>query len=121
MAATENGAASPHVGVNRLPTPPRMIVLGFYDGPTDGVIQLGDGGPVFRFTMPDEEAQLTRHTAAREYHLLPLPSGALDRLAAAIAPHPAPTWPVWIPIWRFPTPEAEQAVNAAVEAILADA
>jgi hypothetical protein len=118
---TGNGPAVPHQGPNHLAVAPRILVFGYYDGPTDGVIQLGESGPVFRFTMPDEEGQLSRGGRVREFHLAPLPADALDRLAAVLAPHLTPQWPVWVPIWRFPTPDTQRAVEAQTDAILAKA
>lgn len=121
MNPTANGASRPHDGLNRVSTPPRVIVLGFYDGPTDGVIQFGDHGPVFRFEMPEQDDQLARHAGSREYHFCPLPPDALDRVTAVISAYVPPTEPVWFPVWRFPTPEIERSVSAAVDAILAEA
>lgn len=121
MTPTANGATYPHDGPNRLAFPPRMVILGYYDGPTDGVIQFGEHGPVFQFTMPDEERQLGSRAGTREYHLRPLPADALDRLAAVISPYHAPSWPTWFPLWRFPSPEIEQSVSDATGAILAEA
>lgn len=103
--------------------PTRMILLGWYDGPTDGVIQFGGpGGPVYRFIMPDEETQLCRPwDAPREYTFAPLPQDALDRLEAALARHLTVKRPVWYVNWQFSTPEAERDADARVAAILAEA
>ena len=97
MNPTANGTTCPHAGQNRPADPPRMIVLGFYDGPTAGVVQFGERGPVFRFTMPDEDEQLSSHADTRVYHFQPLPPDALDRMSAVISPHITPTWPDWFP------------------------
>jgi hypothetical protein len=116
MSHANNGSVGIHDGENCLAAPPRILILGFYDGPTNGVIQFGDGGPVFEFKWVDEDA-----SAARTFSLARLPSGALDRLTATIAPHIEPTWPVWFPVWRFASKEVQLAVEAVVDAVLADA
>jgi hypothetical protein len=121
MIPTANGTMHPHQGPNRPATPPRIIVLGFYDGPTEGVIQFGDRGPVFQFTMPDEDRQLASQSDQREYAFQPLPPDALDRLAVTLARYLPPSWPVWIPLWRFPSPEVEQSISETIDAILAAA
>src|SRR4051812_42058969 len=95
----------------------RVLILGYYDGATDGVLQLGDGGPEYRFEMTRE-----RHDPdgcdERTFDLRPLPAGALDRLADALAPYHAARWPVWAPLWTFPSDGARQAAEGLVAAIL---
>jgi hypothetical protein len=106
---------------NPLGNPTRMIVLGFYDGPTEGVIQFGDGGSVYHFKQEGEEVPAAGEIDTRRYCFHPLPADALDRITAAIEPHIAPSWPFWFPIWLFPSPEIQASVDAAIEAILNEA
>lgn len=94
----------------------RVLILGYYDGATDGVLQL-NGGRVYRFDLLDE-ARNADGLDEREYELRPLPADALDRLVRAIGEYITPTWPVWLPVWRFPSPETEQAVRRQVDAVL---
>jgi len=101
--------------------PTRMIVLGYYDGPTYGVFQFGEGGPVYRFEMPDEDTQLSRQSFPRDYALQALPVDALDRLEAALAAHLIPTRPAWYVNWQFPNEDAECETASKVDAILAEA
>jgi hypothetical protein len=117
MNPTGNGAKGLREGPVRLATPPRTIVLGYYDGATNGVIQFVDGS-VFRFDWVDEPDPKGDE---RSFGFAPLPPDAFGRLATAIAPYIPPTEPVWFPIWRFPSPEIQRAVEAEVDAILADA
>jgi hypothetical protein len=121
VAAVTN-IAGLHDGLNQ-PSPfTRVLVLGFYDGATEGVAQAGDAGPVYRFELPadvDEAAALT--AASRPFELRPLPSDALDRLATVLTPYLVPAWPVWFARWDFPTEEAEREASARIDAILAEA
>ena len=117
MNPTGNGAEGLREGTIRLSTPPRVIVLGYYDGATNGVIQFPDES-VFRFDWVDEPDP---NGDERSFNFAPLPPDALDRLTTVIAPYIPPTEPVWFPIWRFPSPEIQRAVEAEVDVILADA
>jgi hypothetical protein len=116
MQPTSNGHP-----VTTFGTPTRLILLGYYDGPTDGVIQFGAGGPVFRLVMPDEEAQLSRQSFPREYAFHPLPADAIDRLEAILAEHLTPKRPAWYVNWQFESPEIEAEIDSRVSAILNEA
>ena len=108
------------VGRNNPSPVSRVLILGYYDGATDGVLQLGDGGPVFRFDWTDE-VRNPDGCDARSYTLRPLDAGALDRLTAILADYHEPKWPAWLPQWQFPTAEIQTDVTAQVDAILAQA
>src|SRR5205814_1229173 len=75
----------------------KVIALGYYDGPTEGVVQEGEGGPVYRFQMLawDGDTQ-----DLRIFSLAPLPVDALERLAAAFQRHEPAHWPLWCPSWH---------------------
>ncbi|MEO2088043.1 MAG: hypothetical protein ABGY75_00900, partial [Gemmataceae bacterium] len=62
------------------------------------VLQLGDGGPVYRFDWSDStnEQDMERHFTLRL-----LPAGAFDQLVSIIAEHIEPKWPAWLPPWKF--------------------
>lgn len=104
-------------GVNAPSPVSRVIVFGYYDGVIDGVMRLGETGPVYQFEFVDET-----HTPdgadLRRYELRPLPSDAFDQLTSAVGEHIPPNWPVWLPIWKFPTPQTQEAVEQRVDAIL---
>lgn len=95
----------------------RVIAFGYYDGATDGVLQLGDGGPVYRFDWTDETAP----GREREYDLRPLPADAFTRLVAVVGEHIEPRWPAWVPVWTFSSDAVKAGVEREVDAILAQA
>ncbi len=98
----------------------RVLVLGYYDGATDGVIELGTDN-VYRFDLT-EEVHLVVGRAERTFTLRPLPANALDRIVAAIAPfHQEPRWPAWYPLWTFPTDADRDRTTAEVDGILNEA
>lgn len=119
MNPITNGAPSP-APENPFGAPTRMILLGYYDGPTEGVIQFGNGS-VYRFVMPDEEDQLCRHWFPRDYEFHPLPPDALDRLEAVLAEHLTPQRPAWYVNWDFATPDIERETDERAAAVLAEA
>jgi hypothetical protein len=113
MSASTNGVHEPRPAS-------RVLVLGYYDGATDGVIELGPG-KVYRFDLT-EEVHLVVGRDERTYTLRPLPTDALDRIVAVIAPfHQEPLWPAWAPLWTFPTEADDDRATAEVDAILNEA
>ena len=119
MTPTANGTA-PHAGINAPSGVSRVLILGYSDGATDGVLQFGDGGPVYRFDL-EREAHNPGGCDERTFELRPLPADALDRIAAGLEPYQPSRWPVWAPLWTFPTAEARQAVERLVDDVLAEA
>lgn len=109
-----------HDGPNNPSPVTRVLILGYYDGATDGVLQLGDSGPVYLFDWSDE-AHNQDGCDTRSYSLRALADDALDRLTASLAEYHEPKWPAWLPLWQFPTPEIQADVTARVDAILATA
>ena len=97
----------------------RMIVFGYYDGATDGVLE-ADTGDVYRFDPQGQEYN-PNGLDRRTYLFRALPSDALDRLAAVIGKYMPPNWPGWFPIWKFPDAETQAAVESQVDAILDEA
>jgi hypothetical protein len=73
----------------------KILALGYYDGPTEGLLQC-DSGRVYRFEILawDSETQ-----DVRVFSLAPIPPAAFDQLAELFARREKPRWPVWIPSW----------------------
>jgi hypothetical protein len=106
-------------GTHALPPVTRVLILGYYDGATDGVLQFGDGAE-YRFDMTDEERN-PDGLNKRTFDLRPLRTGSLDRIAAALAPYHPVRWPVWAPLWTFPTDADRLALERVVDEVLAEA
>lgn len=100
-----------------LGVPQLLICLDYYDGPMEGVVQFGDPDRVFLFRCSDV-AETAAESEKRLYSFFVLPADALERMAAAIAPFIEPAWPMWFPVWKFPSPQIEDSVNQAVDEIL---
>ncbi len=104
-------------GINDPSPVTRVLILGYYDGATDGVLQLGEGERSYRFAML-QGGESAEESDGREFQLRPLPPESWDRLVAIIGEHIPPSWPNWAPLWRFPSPEIQCDVEAEVDAIL---
>jgi hypothetical protein len=99
----------------------RTIALGYYDGPTNGVIECANCSGEFRFDLLDViwNAPLD---VPRIFSLAPLPEDSLDRLAAVCPQHEWPpdwsTRPCWCPHWQFPLAAEQEAAHRQVQEIL---
>jgi hypothetical protein len=108
-----------HEGLNDPSPIHRVIALDWHDGPTGGVLQLGEAGPVFRFQMFDQRIGVGPDDMdLRVYGLYPLPNDALNRITDSLASYHSPHWPVWWPIWQFPSDEIRRSVDSRIDGIL---
>lgn len=82
-------------GANYLSPVQKILAFGYYDGPTDGVLQCGNT-QVFRFDLLawEEETQ-----DVRGFMLSPLAMEAWERLVALCSNYETPRWPLWL-CWR---------------------
>jgi hypothetical protein len=109
-----------HEGCNFHSPFTKILGLGYYDGPTNGVLQVGTSGQIYRFDLVDE-LHNPEGLDLRLFVLAPLPSTALVRLEHAYAPYWTPQWPLWVPIWHFPNPADRQAVEKLTDEVLQQA
>jgi hypothetical protein len=121
MTEPTNGAAGVRVGANPAAVVQRLLVLDYYDGATEGVMEFGPTREAYHFRWVDAEHPTGEALRRRTYVLHPMPADSLDRLAIVLAPHLKPNWPAWFPIWRFPSESIRQRVEAETDAILAEA
>lgn len=85
-----------HDGANYLSPVRQVLALGYYDGPTEGVLQCGHG-ETYRFELLAWEPETQD---VRVFGLSPLPSLGWDRLTALCAAHESSRWPVWVVGWH---------------------
>jgi hypothetical protein len=86
----------------------RILALGYYDGPTEGLLQC-EAGRVYRFELLAWDAETQD---VRVFSLAPMPSVAFDLLAERYAHHEKPRWPIWVPSW-YEDPKEETAAILA--------
>ncbi|MGP0069240.1 MAG: hypothetical protein ACLQGP_37275 [Isosphaeraceae bacterium] len=96
----------------------RVIVLGWYDGPTEGLVWCAACNRVYRFEMLDSVDEVR---GIRVHSLSPMPAESMDRLVATLSAYMTPSWPMWAPIWKFPSKDARFIVDRAVDGLLAEA
>jgi hypothetical protein len=100
----------------------KVLAHGWYDGPTDGVLECGTDGRVYRFTLLDEVRQWpTEAEDVRVFSLAPLPPTALRQLTEAYGRYFKPHWPAWVPVWSFPTAADREALERMTDQVLAQA
>lgn len=92
-----------------------ILALGFYDGPTSGVLRCAACRTDYRFDLLDwDEDQ-----AVRIFRLARLPEGALEECVQALGQPEPPRWPVWMPSrWSLPSEGLRQEADRAVQQIL---
>ena len=118
MSASQNGIGDFHAGDNTPSPVSRVIAFGFYDGPTDGVLQLGTNGPVYRYDLAHAE---DHSPDTRRFLLRRLPNDALTRIIELLAPYHSPQWPCWCPIWKFPSNEIQIDVEEKLDRLMTTA
>jgi hypothetical protein len=112
----QNGIAEKTVAVPALVS--RVIALGYCDGPTNGILECeAPGGPVYKFDLLDllyAEDGLD----LRIVSLAPLPTESISDFVSVMAPYQAPHWPLWCPLWSFPSEDAQRAAERDTDQIL---
>jgi hypothetical protein len=99
----------------------RIIALGWYDGPTAGLLQCGACSREYRFELMDELFDGEDEQDLRVYSLAPLASGSVTRLTDALSRYEPPRTPIWVPHWEFPTQAEKSDLNHLSDQILAGA
>jgi hypothetical protein len=92
----------------------QILALGFYDGPTNGLLRCGEDGRVYRFDLLDDDLEQD----IRIFGLAPLDSNAMTRLVEALSPYQESRWPVWVPRWEFPKEAIRSALDNLTDQIL---
>lgn len=96
--------------------PRRVVVTGYYDGLTEGIIDFGDGSGVYCFKVMafdfDREMRVSK--------LIRVPSEQLESILktfpSTLGP---PEWPFWVPIWNVSDESARRATEAELDAFCA--
>ena len=57
----------------------------------------------------------------RVFGLAPLPADSIDRVVQALSQYMSPKWPMWAPIWQFPTGAERETVDSLIDEILSKA
>jgi hypothetical protein len=95
----------------------KMIALGFYDGPTSGIVECESCFAAYKFTMIDWD----NRQEIRVFSLASLPAQSLEEVVGILSPYELPHWPMWVPRWQFPSDDIKADLNRRIEEILAKA
>lgn len=95
----------------------KAIALGYYDGPTSGVVQSERNLTTYKFQLLAWDAGQDM----RIFSMAPLSSQSFERLVNLLSQIQPPLWPLWVPIWNFPSQETANIVEREVERILGQA
>jgi hypothetical protein len=111
-----------HEGSN-YPSPfTKILALGWNDGPTDGLLECHPDDRVFRFDLLEEVRCWGKEEEdLRVFTLGPLPPDSLRQLAEAYTCFSSPHWPLWSPVWKFPTAADREAMERLTDQVLSKA
>ena len=96
----------------------QVLILGWYDGPEEGLIRCGKCKRVYLFKSLDF---VNEDEGLRLFGLAPLPADSIDSVVQALSQYMSPKWPMWAPIWQFPTEAERETVDSLIDGILSKA
>ncbi len=96
----------------------QVLILGWYDGPEEGLIRCGKCKRVHLFKSLDF---VNEDEGPRLFRLAPLPADSIDSVVQALSQYMSPKWPMWAPIWQFPTEAERETVDSLIDGILSKA
>jgi hypothetical protein len=85
-----------HEGANYPSPVQKVLAFGYYDGPTEGVLQCSNG-QTYRFDLLAWEPETQD---LRLFCLSPLPAPGWEQLTTLCAAREAMRWPVWVVGWH---------------------
>ncbi len=91
----------------------KMIIEGFYDGPTSGLVQCEVCSASYRFLMVDWDDRQD----VRVLSLAPLPVQSFDRVVSIISEVEPVPWPMLYP-WRIPSDDLREFVEVRIKEIV---
>jgi hypothetical protein len=94
-----------------------VVGTGYCDGLLSGLLKCGRCNREFKFDTLYENLD----GPIRFFSVAPLPAGSLDRFAKAVGEYQSPTWPIWVPLWSFPTEEVARSLRRLSESICGEA
>jgi hypothetical protein len=98
--------------VVRVPSPfRRILATGYYDGPTDGLVECATCSTLYQFQKLDWDDQQDM----RIFALSPIPGHSFAELEVTRSGSEGPAWPIWVPADQV-TQELALRVDAILDA-----
>jgi hypothetical protein len=95
----------------------RVAAWDWHDGPTEGLLQFDGLGGTYHFQLLEERPGKNGDEDIRVFGLYPVPSDCFGRFVTAVSQYHQPRWPIWWPVWQFPSDETLRQMNDLVDAI----
>src|SRR4051794_28418733 len=92
----------------------QAIILGWYDGPIEGLCALGYPQGCFYFTLVAEQ-RYPGASGQRLFRIEELPFATMDQLLNLLAQLGPIRTPVWIPMWHWSDSGRQQKAEQAME------
>lgn len=97
----------------------QVLVFDWHDGPREGFLRMDNPLSCWHYRLY-AEARREEGTDDKLYLFSPAPDDSLQRLTEALIDLKPPAGPLWVPIWRFPSDEAQRAADQAVGTVSAE-
>lgn len=85
----------------------RIVVFGYYDGPTSGFANCARGSMAYRFEL----AAWDSHQDNRIFSLAEMESATFDSMVEILSGFEKPCWPVWMPRYQPNLPTEDELVS----------
>ena len=96
----------------------KLVVLGYYDGPTAGLLQCEVCSTAYRFEMLDIDPDWDEGLDVRIFSLSQLSPGSFEELIEICENFfGIPDWPIWVIIWNFSSEAEENQVFRKIQEI----
>ena len=103
-------------GINQPSPIRRVIAWDWHDGLVEGLLQVGDSGPTFKFSLLEESSDATENEL-KVYGLYAMPSESFSQVTELLSAYSRPNWPVWWAVWKFPSDEIRNSVEGRLNEI----
>jgi hypothetical protein len=96
----------------------QAIILGWYDGPLEGLCALSHPQGCFYFTLVAEQ-RYSEASGQRLFRIDELPLTTMEQFLHLLTPLGPVRTPVWLPLWYWPDRERQQQVEQVMEQLIA--
>ena len=92
----------------------RILCLGYYDGPTSGLVRCAQFPNAYRFQLVAWDSDFEN----RIYSLAEIDLAVFDSVVQMLTRLEQPHWPFWIPRWQFGSSAEESHMSSQIDQAL---